>query len=54
VFGLWGAALLALGSADAAPKLDKAARGLGKLLWFPPFKIAFYGTALLKQKPAKS
>lgn len=22
---------------------DRAARGLGKLLWFPPFKIGFYG-----------
>jgi len=48
LFGLWGAALLALGSAAAAAKLDKAARGFGKLLWFPPFKIGFYGTALLK------
>ncbi len=47
-FGLWGGALLVLGSGDAAPKLDKAARGFGKLLWFPPFKIGFYGTALLK------
>jgi len=52
VFGLWAAALLAVGSAQAAPKLDKAARGLGKVLWFPPFKIAFYGTALLKPKAA--
>jgi len=30
--------------------LDKAARGLGKTLWFPPFKIKFYGAALLKKK----
>ncbi len=51
LFGLWGGALLALGSGDAAKRLDKAARGLGKLLWFPPFKIGFYGTALLKPKP---
>ena len=51
LFGLIGAALLALGSANAAPRLDKAARGFGKLLWFPPFKIGFYGTALLKPKP---
>ena len=28
---------------DRAETLDRAARGLGKLLWFPPFKIAFYG-----------
>ena len=51
LFGLWGGALLALNSATAAAKLDKAARGFGKLLWFPPFKIGFYGTALLKPKP---
>ena len=50
VFGLWGVALLAVGSGAAATKLDKAARGLGKLLWFQPFKIGFYGTALLKTK----
>ena len=50
VFGLWGGALLALGSGSAAAKLDKAARGLGKVLWFQPFKIGFYGTALLKTK----
>ena len=23
--------------------LDRAARGLGKVLWFPPFKPRFYG-----------
>jgi len=50
VFSLWGAALLALGSGAGAAKLDKAARGLGKVLWFQPFKIGFYGTALLKAK----
>jgi glycosyltransferase involved in cell wall biosynthesis len=26
-----------------AEALDRAARGLGKLLWFPPFKPKFYG-----------
>ena len=51
LFGLWGGLLMALGAEDAAAKLDKAARGFGKLLWFPPFKIGFYGTALLKPKP---
>ncbi len=50
LFGLWGSALLVVGSGTAAAKLDKAARGLGKLLWFEPFKIGFYGTALLKTK----
>ncbi len=26
-----------------ASMLDRAVRGLGKLLWFPPFKLSFYG-----------
>ena len=52
LFGALGGLLLAFGRADAALRLDKAARGFGKLLWFPPFKIGFYGTALLKAKPA--
>lgn len=29
--------------ADRADTFDRAARGLGKMLWFPPFKIGFYG-----------
>ena len=53
LFGLWGSALLVVGSGTAAAKLDKAARGLGKLLWFQPFKIGFYGTALLKTKTSE-
>lgn len=28
---------------DRAFAFDKAARGLGKILWFPPFKLVFYG-----------
>ena len=28
---------------DRADALDRAARGLGKLLWFPPFKPKLYG-----------
>lgn len=32
------------GDARRAVHLDRAARGLGKALWFPPFKIAFYGS----------
>lgn len=28
---------------DSAATLDRAVQGLGKLLWFPPFKLAFYG-----------
>jgi hypothetical protein len=31
------------GAPDRAQKLDRAARGLGKTLWFGPFKLAFYG-----------
>ena len=31
------------GAADYAFVLDRAARGLGKTLWWGPFKIAFYG-----------
>lgn len=30
---------------DRAQALDRAARGLGKLLWWGPFKIRFYGRA---------
>ncbi|HQR88935.1 MAG TPA: glycosyltransferase family 2 protein, partial [Caulobacter sp.] len=30
-------------SQDRANWLDKAARGLGKTLWWGPFKIHFYG-----------
>jgi len=43
VYGVVAAAKWALGSPDRALALDKAARGLGKLCWFGPFKISFYG-----------
>jgi hypothetical protein len=33
---------------DRAEALDRAVRGLGKLLWFPPFKPRLYG---LPQRP---
>lgn len=36
----------------AAYLLDKAARGWGKFLWYPPFKLKFYGQAMLKKKAA--
>ncbi len=36
-------------SPKTAFRLDKAARGMGKLLWFPPFKMKFYGQTLLKK-----
>ncbi|MDI7775448.1 glycosyltransferase family 2 protein [Asticcacaulis sp. EMRT-3] len=51
LFGAWGGLLALTGQKGAARRLDKAARGGGKVLWFPPFKIGFYGTALLKPKP---
>jgi hypothetical protein len=28
---------------DVAATLDRAARGLGKTLWWGPFKVRFYG-----------
>jgi succinoglycan biosynthesis protein ExoM len=44
-YGLLAALRWAVHSEGRAEALDHAARGLGKLLWFPPFKIAFYGEA---------
>ena len=43
IFGLWAAAKWLARTPDRAFALDRAARGLGKLLWFPPFKPKFYG-----------
>lgn len=34
------------GAADRAEWLDRAARGLGKTLWWGPFKIQFYGRSV--------
>ncbi|WKL58840.1 glycosyltransferase family 2 protein [Asticcacaulis sp. ZE23SCel15] len=48
VFGILGGLLTLMRAKGAASALDKCARGLGKLIWFPPFKLGFYGTALLK------
>ena len=42
-YGAIAAARWALRKDGRAEALDGAAKGLGKLLWFPPFKIAFYG-----------
>ena len=33
-----------------ATSLDRTARGIGKVLWFPPFKIGFYGRAALDRQ----
>ncbi len=43
VFGLISAAKWLLVAPDRAQTLDRAARGLGKVLWFPPFKPKLYG-----------
>ncbi|MFN3522102.1 MAG: glycosyltransferase family 2 protein [Phenylobacterium sp.] len=43
VFGLVAAVKWALRAPDYAFALDRAARGLGKTLWWGPFKIEFYG-----------
>ncbi len=43
VFGAMAAMKWLTGAPDRAFTLDRAARGLGKLLWFPPFKRKFYG-----------
>jgi glycosyltransferase involved in cell wall biosynthesis len=48
VFGALAAAKWLLRRPDRAQALDKAARGLGKVLWFPPFKPRFYGLPLPK------
>jgi succinoglycan biosynthesis protein ExoM len=45
LFGLLAAAKWAIQAPDRAWALDRAARGLGKTLWWGPFKIGFYGRA---------
>jgi glycosyltransferase involved in cell wall biosynthesis len=42
-FGLAAAVLWMLRRPNRAEMLDRAARGLGKTLWWGPFKIQFYG-----------
>jgi glycosyltransferase involved in cell wall biosynthesis len=43
VFGALAAIKCLLRAPDRAYMMDRAARGFGKLLWFPPFKFRFYG-----------
>ena len=43
VYGLVAVAKWAVRAPDRAQALDRVARGLGKTLWFGPFKINFYG-----------
>jgi len=42
-FGVLSLVKWAVRAPDRAYALDKAARGFGKFLWFPPFKFRFYG-----------
>jgi succinoglycan biosynthesis protein ExoM len=49
LFGALSLVMFAIRHPRRAFILDKAARGLGKTLWFPPFKMKFYGQALLKK-----
>ena len=44
VYGLITAALYLTGKPGWVTMADKSIRGLGKLLWFPPFRIKLYGT----------
>jgi hypothetical protein len=43
VFGLLAGCKWLVRAPDFAFTLDRAARGLGKTLWWGPFKIQFYG-----------
>jgi succinoglycan biosynthesis protein ExoM len=43
VFGALGGLQWLVGAPGRAMALDRAARGLGKALWWGPFKIQFYG-----------
>jgi succinoglycan biosynthesis protein ExoM len=52
IFGVASLVLFGICHPRRAFFLDKAARGLGKTLWFPPFKMKFYGQALLKKDKA--
>ncbi|MBW3616157.1 MAG: glycosyltransferase [Proteobacteria bacterium] len=45
VFGAAAAALWLLRRPERADMLDRAARGLGKVLWMPRFEPRFYGAA---------
>lgn len=43
VYGAVAAMAWIVRAPDRAQRLDRAARGLGKTLWFGPFKLGFYG-----------
>ncbi|HUO23934.1 MAG TPA: glycosyltransferase family 2 protein [Caulobacteraceae bacterium] len=54
VYGVLAAGKCALRAPDRAYALDRAARGLGKILWFPPFKFRFYGHASGQVRPTSA
>ena len=43
VYGLLAGLKWLVDAPDRAFALDRAARGLGKFLWWGPFKLRFYG-----------
>jgi glycosyltransferase involved in cell wall biosynthesis len=51
-FGVLAAISWTIGARRRAFTLDRACRGLGKLLWWKPFKIKFYGLAADERTPA--
>ena len=53
-YGALAAVRILTGSQNIAEALDRAARGLGKILWFPPFKIGFYGQPALDRQNRKA
>lgn len=54
VYGILAAAMFAIRHPRRAFVLDKAIRGLGKPLWFPPFELKFYGDTSKKKKNSGS
>ena len=50
VYGLIALGMFAIQYPKRAFMLDKAIRGLGKPLWFPPFEFKFYGDLSKKKK----
>ena len=51
-FGGLAAISWMIGAENRAYPLDRASRGLGKVLWWKPFKIKFYGLAAHERSPA--
>jgi succinoglycan biosynthesis protein ExoM len=53
LFGLAAAGAWLVGAPQRAAMLDRAARGLGKLLWGDAFKIQFYGVGAPRRAGAR-